>query len=197
MRPSWWGRGFTLSLVVGVALSGGSGACNVREDEFDCENAVAHLASCCPGFDAMSVDCTYDNACGTTYPALDPTQSACIRQLSCESLRALGVCDRAAHLAGSKTSMTSAPVCPSTPDDAAAPVQPVDATIGCASAADCAPGQVCCALSSATTGAFPVVVVCVNVECPSPSFQLCSASSACPPARSSVPAPAPPNLILC
>ena len=88
-----WSSGFTVALFVGVIL-----ACGIREDEFACEDAVAHLQSCCPGFTANNIDCTYTEgqACETrsVYPEIDATQAACIRSESCASLREFGVCAR-------------------------------------------------------------------------------------------------------
>jgi hypothetical protein len=171
-KPFSWRRGFTLSLFVGVLL-----ACGIRQDEFDCENAAAHLAECCPGFDAKAISCTYSDACTTTYPALDPAQSDCIRQASCESLRAAGVCDRAAQLApgGTSTGMTSPSVCPPAPVPDAGPIAPspplVEAGISCSSAQDCPRGVACC-----ITQATPFVVECSATPC---FLQVCAASAEC------------------
>ncbi len=94
-----WRRGATVSTLalVFVALS----CAGIREDEFDCESAVAHLSECCPQFDAQLVDCTYQpsQACSSpVYPDLGVQQSNCIRNESCETLRSSGVCARALTL---------------------------------------------------------------------------------------------------
>jgi hypothetical protein len=99
IRRHTWRRGATLTagVLVAVALS----CAGIREDEFDCESAVAHLSDCCPQFNAQLVDCTYQapQACGATvYPDLGVAQSNCIRGESCETLRASGVCTRAQSL---------------------------------------------------------------------------------------------------
>jgi hypothetical protein len=99
-----WRSGTTLSVacvafaamaLVGPACSG------IREDEFDCESAVAHLADCCPGFHAALVYCTYQAPEGCSsgvYPDLSLGQSACIRAESCEALVSSDVCARAEKL---------------------------------------------------------------------------------------------------
>jgi hypothetical protein len=71
----------------------------IREDEFVCEDAVAHLQSCCPGFTGSNVDCTYQSqgGCGSPpiYPEISTDQASCIRNKSCDQLRAGGDCARA------------------------------------------------------------------------------------------------------
>jgi hypothetical protein len=182
IRPSWWRRGFTLSLFVGGLLS--SGACGIREDEFDCENAVARLAQCCPGFDATSVDCTYSPGCGNAYPALDPSQSNCILQSSCDSLRNAGVCEAAANLTqGSATELTTPMVCPpGPPDDASTEAGPgpdgptIDLT--CRGPSGCEAGETCCALVSQSSGEIAAISLC-TAHCPSDGFVLCGSSQDC------------------
>lgn len=54
----------TASLVVIVLLLRGGIACNegdenFREDVIACENAVAHVAACCPGVAAPEQACVY------------------------------------------------------------------------------------------------------------------------------------------
>jgi hypothetical protein len=87
-------RAFTVSLFVAALLS--SGACGVRQDEFDCANAVSHLQQCCDGFDPRTIACVYEShGCTTTVPALDTAQSDCIRSKSCNELQRSGACQRA------------------------------------------------------------------------------------------------------
>ncbi len=70
--------------------------CGIREDELRCEEAVAHLVDCCPGFDAKAVDCYFtSSSCGTVNTAYDIEESRCIAKLDCATLRANGVCSRA------------------------------------------------------------------------------------------------------
>lgn len=76
-----------------------------REDVIQCEEAIARLERCCPEFDASRVLCNYyysydTSACGPTTvqsvrPALDLSESRCVRDTSCDALVANGVCKRA------------------------------------------------------------------------------------------------------
>jgi hypothetical protein len=105
----------------------------LREDEIDCEEAVAYLQQCCPGFARTeTLQCVYGDSCGVIEPALSIDQSQCILGLSCPQIVANGICDRAAHLSspssappidfgtgggsgaggGSSSSLTPATVCP-------------------------------------------------------------------------------------
>jgi hypothetical protein len=95
-----WRRRFTVALFLAFAVPL---ACGFGGDEFSCEDAVARLQSCCPGFDPTQVDCTFsasNQGCNSypVYPELDEAQSTCIRNESCEALRNNGVCERAEKL---------------------------------------------------------------------------------------------------
>jgi hypothetical protein len=181
-RPSWWRRGFTLSLFVGGLL-----ACGIREDEFDCENAVARLVQCCPGFVASSVDCTYSPGCNDNpYPSLDPSQSNCIMQSSCDTLRQTGVCDAASNLAqGSQTPVTSQSVCPPAGSGAAPDAATATNPLGCTSAGDCPGGQVCCYVAPSGGSLFGSGAACADAPCP--SAQLCATAAECSPGLSCTP----------
>jgi hypothetical protein len=82
-----------LVLLVAIAplLMGSS---DLREDEFECEQAVSHLQGCCPAsFDPTKVACEYESGCGsTTYPSLGIDDSKCIEQKSCDQILASGLC---------------------------------------------------------------------------------------------------------
>jgi len=68
-----------------------SGAFSIDRDEFACEEAAAHLAECCDGFDARSIIC--GGGCGyQARPDLDQTRSDCILGASCDDLVASGSC---------------------------------------------------------------------------------------------------------
>jgi hypothetical protein len=70
-------------------------ACDFRSDEFHCEEAVAHMDSCCPNFNQQAVNCHFASGCGsTTYPSIDSNESVCLLAKSCEELRANGYCER-------------------------------------------------------------------------------------------------------
>jgi hypothetical protein len=70
------------------------GSSDLREDQFECEQAVSHLKGCCPAsFDPTKVACDYESGCGSTqYPALGVDDSKCIEQKSCDQILASGVC---------------------------------------------------------------------------------------------------------
>jgi hypothetical protein len=68
----------------------------LREDEIDCEKAVAYLQGCCPGFaQSETLACEFVDGCGVIDPALSISQSECILGESCAQLVASGVCERA------------------------------------------------------------------------------------------------------
>jgi hypothetical protein len=97
-------------MVVVPALMG-----DMREDEFLCEEAHAHLTDCCPGFKTAPGVCEYVDGCDeSTYPALPPAESNCIRAKSCQELVDQGICERAAnmHVSWSTSGSTDAGVCP-------------------------------------------------------------------------------------
>jgi len=91
LKSRYWSRGFTLSLFVAITL-----ACGIRQDEFDCENAYAHLQQCCTGVALPPITCRYvAGGCdeGPTYPDLSIAESDCIRSQSCDVVRATGMCE--------------------------------------------------------------------------------------------------------
>jgi hypothetical protein len=178
-KSSRWSSGFTVALVVGLLLACGG----IRQDEFICENAVAHLADCCPGFSPSTIECHYDTSClGTTYPELDETQGECILSESCAALGANGVCARVGALPdeGLQEAGTSPPVCAALPAPDAAGVAEDGSTVApsieCLTAADCAGGQVCCALFKPVVASF----VCAAAPCLL-GLQSCGSSLECAP----------------
>jgi hypothetical protein len=85
----------TLPRVLGL-LALGALTCGIREDELRCEEAVAHLVDCCPGFDAKQVDCYYaSTGCGTIYPVFDIQESRCIAATKCPQIVEDHICSRA------------------------------------------------------------------------------------------------------
>jgi hypothetical protein len=83
-----------MRMLVAVAALGAL-ACGIREDELSCEEAVAHLADCCPDFNTDKIGCQHgcdDNVVGTSF---DTAQSHCIQEMPCDRLRATDVCGRA------------------------------------------------------------------------------------------------------
>lgn len=73
-----------------------------REDVISCEEAVAHLAECCPELRPSDVECRYyfrrDEGClgpdSTTRiePDIALRDSLCIRGLTCEGISSRGFC---------------------------------------------------------------------------------------------------------
>jgi len=103
-----------IALVAGVLLACtyGDGTTvddqQLREDVVTCEEAVAHLEKCCPGFVAEELACkhsvtTKEPSCDATGgyskdkedPALDLAESHCILATDCDSLARQGICGRA------------------------------------------------------------------------------------------------------
>lgn len=201
MKPLRCSRGFTLALLVAVLL-----ACGIRQDEFDCENAAAHLQECCPGFDATSIECTYSPYCTTTYPAIDVADSDCIRSESCEALIGSGVCGRAGTLAGTASTATSAasPICgpnapPFVPSVEAGgpppPPGPPGISIACTGSGDCARGEVCCG-NLGSLGGSSASTACAFAPCAS-GLQLCLTASECAPGRTCAAPVGGVSLIIC
>jgi len=88
------GDGLRALLLLGVVAGGIPAAQGFREDEVECEEAVAFLGGCCPNFDARSIHCEYIAGCDDpTYPDLQPSESECILSRSCSELRAAHVCE--------------------------------------------------------------------------------------------------------
>jgi hypothetical protein len=84
---SFFGR-FLVGAATIVALSGAFG---IDQEEFGCEQAAAHLADCCPGFDAHSLYC-YKGGCGSRSVDLAQDQSDCIIGATCDQLQSSGAC---------------------------------------------------------------------------------------------------------
>ena len=85
----------------------------MREDEQLCEEALAQLITCCPGFDHTQVNCEYSEGCLSdtdSFPALSVASSECIIDKSCSALQA-NICVRAQKARRGATS-SSQQVCP-------------------------------------------------------------------------------------
>lgn len=82
---------FIAVLAIGIMT------CGIREDELRCEESVAHLVECCPGFDAKDIDCYYTESCesGNYYPAITIAESRCILNMDCPAIVSGGICERA------------------------------------------------------------------------------------------------------
>ncbi len=87
---SWRTRftGAGLALVAFLTLTAED--LTVTQSEIDCEQAVAHLANCCPGFPTSQFHCI-QKACEAT-PDFTVSESQCIVQQDCDAIRAAGWC---------------------------------------------------------------------------------------------------------
>jgi hypothetical protein len=67
-----------------------------RQDELDCEEAVAYLEECCPNFPSSRISCVYQetSGCESTGPDISIAESRCVRQKSCSELVRAGICQR-------------------------------------------------------------------------------------------------------
>ena len=65
----------------------------IDRDEFFCEAAVVHLASCCPDFPAQSLYCMRSACDGQVTPDIAEDRAQCLRHKSCDELKAIGACD--------------------------------------------------------------------------------------------------------
>jgi hypothetical protein len=71
----------------------------LREDEVDCEQAVAHLDECCPGFSwGSTLRCEYVGGCGSTVPGLTVEESQCVLAMSCQELTDRDLCTQLADM---------------------------------------------------------------------------------------------------
>lgn len=102
-----------LLLTLGARIaSADEEAGDFREDVFACEEAVAHLASCCPSLAPNEVRCLYrrDRTDGCDYahyyeedPGIGADEAECLLALDCGTIRERGICERA-HEIKSRTS---------------------------------------------------------------------------------------------
>ncbi len=78
--------------VLGVSTLMAHGC--LRQDELECERAVAQLEECCQGFAAnQAIHCTYSEACGVvTEPDISVPYSQVILAESCDEIRSNGLC---------------------------------------------------------------------------------------------------------
>ena len=113
---------FALGVALGLACnSNGYGEEDdnqFREDVIWCEEAIARLEQCCPGFDGAAVQCryyySYNEGCGSAEtrrvePAFTKNESRCIHDTACAELVAAGVCTRAAENGAARSSQSSIP----------------------------------------------------------------------------------------
>lgn len=82
--------------LLALAVAGVTGAfVALREDELECEEAVAHLEGCCDDFSPHQVECEYVSGCGEeTWPDLSVEEANCIEALECDEVRARDLCTK-------------------------------------------------------------------------------------------------------
>src|SRR5437868_14759495 len=75
-------------LGLAVLLLSAGGLEVLDTEEVRCEEAVKHIAECCPGFNVTLVEC--GGACAS--PDLDEPTSSGVLQMSCAAVRDHGYC---------------------------------------------------------------------------------------------------------
>src|SRR5262249_2143923 len=107
-----WIRAALACLGLSTLIAGGG----LRQDELDCEEAVAHLQECCPNFAGATLACEYSDGCGVTEPALSIDESHCILARDCADVVASGLCEKTRDLESPHTEdgslISHPPVCP-------------------------------------------------------------------------------------
>jgi hypothetical protein len=97
-------------VLAGLALTGLGFSNGIREDELECEEAIAHIQGCCPGFTAQEAVCLHSEGCEEdSPPLLDLGQSRCIQDLECGRVRA-SYCSGANTMTGAESDAPA--VCP-------------------------------------------------------------------------------------
>jgi hypothetical protein len=113
MRPLRFPFFILITLTARIATADDTD--NFREDVFACEEAVAHIASCCPQFEPEQAHCVYrrerTGSCGVYTeieedPGVALAEADCLLELDCGALRERGICERALSIR-SRTSWES------------------------------------------------------------------------------------------
>lgn len=88
-------RSLAAAAAAVVALALAMPALSSDSSEFACEEAVAHLVSCCAGLPPTRFDCLLEPGCGSEMaPTIDfdIRESSCIKAMSCQQIQERGVC---------------------------------------------------------------------------------------------------------
>lgn len=94
------------------------GAGGIRDDEFQCEQAVAHLHGCCPELDPRAISCVYSTGCNSTQStAFSVKESFCIQDSSCEVIRLAQICERALEREARETKVVDAGAIDAEPEE--------------------------------------------------------------------------------
>lgn len=91
------GRSAGTSVALVVALLVALSCTGLSEEELTCEQAVSKISECCPDVDTRRLPCV-ESAGGCTNGEAEATVSRsagrCVLDLSCETLRSSGKCER-------------------------------------------------------------------------------------------------------
>jgi hypothetical protein len=106
VRMPWLPKRIAAATIV-VTLSTPFFCGSIREDEFLCNEAIAHVRSCCGGATVPADFCEFTSGCdgGGHSPSLSPSTSRCLLAEDCGALR-----QRCATW--TSTSSTTGRVCP-------------------------------------------------------------------------------------
>lgn len=124
-RSRRWPVGVLLALGITAMMACYDGE-DDREDTYQfrtsvvwCEEALARLVDCCPGFDGSRLECQYfyafdDKGCGSSterkiLPVFSTAESRCVRDTSCDALVENGVCARAQNARAPSSDVTIDP----------------------------------------------------------------------------------------
>jgi hypothetical protein len=83
-----------------AALLSGAVTCTFRTEDLYCEEAFAHLTTCCPELSDYPLDCygARQGCESVGQISLTEEESECVLDRDCDTLRSSGVCERAAPL---------------------------------------------------------------------------------------------------
>src|SRR3954471_1552235 len=112
-RETPWRRKGLLAAVAIIVAPWCFDCGSIEHGELWCEDAVAHLKACCPGFHASSLYCEHVEGCSTSkVPDLSGPEIDRLREGSCEELAASHVCERAMARSGTESDAARQEVCP-------------------------------------------------------------------------------------
>ena len=87
-------------MLLAIASIASPGCESITRDELRCEEAISHLAGCCPGLSGSPVECV-----GTgSLPFIEFPNVGCLLDLPCGEIQSRALCDWAQNPSG--------PVCP-------------------------------------------------------------------------------------
>lgn len=96
---TWLRRSLVAAVGAVVTVSLAMPALSSDSSEFACEEAVAHLVSCCDGLPPTRFDCFLEPGCGSEMAPtvdFDVHASGCIKAMSCQRIQERGLCEQLA-----------------------------------------------------------------------------------------------------